>query len=121
GGGGAIVLLNRANYNLSAPVLTKLERFGKTAVRVTGTLDQEFQPEKEFHIDFYGVREDGTLIYIESLQRTTDQDGLAVFRGNLLLPDGATSIRATATLTAAAPDPGSTTMLSNGLAVPAAG
>ena len=75
-----------------------------------------FQPEKEFHVDFYGIREDGTLIYIESLQRKTDQDGLAIFREHLHLPDGATSIRATATLAAAAPAPGSTTMLSNGLA-----
>ena len=70
---------------------------------------------------FYGLREGGTLIDIESLQRKADLDGLAIFRGHLLLPDGATSIRATATLTAAVPDPGSTTMLSNGLAVSAAG
>jgi hypothetical protein len=120
GGGGAIVLLNRANHDLSAPVLTKLERLG-AAVQVTGTLDEQFQPEKGFHIDLYGVREDGTLLYIESLERKTDQDGLAIFRGHFHLSDGVTSIRATATLKAADPDPGSTTMVSNGLAVPAAG
>jgi parallel beta-helix repeat protein len=119
GGGHAIVLVNGANHNLSAPVLTKLQKLVGT-VRVTGTLDEEFEPEKVFVIDFYGVQEDGTLIYIESLQRKTDRDGLAIFREGFQLPQGVTSIRATATLTGANPDPGSTTMLSNGIAIPAA-
>ena len=117
GGGSAIVLLNHANDNLSAPVLTKLEKLIGAFVRVTGTLDEQHQQGKEFYIDFYGVGQDGILIYIASLQRKTDQDGLAIYREDLHVPNGVTSIRATATLTA----PGSTTMLSNGLAVSAAG
>jgi trimeric autotransporter adhesin len=116
GGGSAIVLLDHANDNLSAPVLTKLETL-VGAVRITGTLDEQHQPGKEFHIDFYGVRQDGIVVYIASLQRKTDQDGLAIYRADLHVPNGVTSILATATLAA----PGSTTMLSNGLAIPGAG